>query len=152
MGYHATRALIQIEMTMKKALFLLALAIVLPVAVANAQVRDLDVGDIASFGNDFLGKQVRISGQITNTYGCKLPSNTGNRCLEITNPKVRGRVEVALIRDGTYTYEHYKDWIGNKTMLVFTGTVELRETADFSYKENLRAPLFILRRIDVAKP
>lgn len=135
---------------MKKILALLALTLSMASATVHAQVRNLDIGDIESFGDEFVGKTVRIVGKISNTYSCTLASNRGYRCLKISNPKQRGKVEEALIRDGAYRFEQYKDWMNDETLLAFTGTVELRETVHLFRADRSMTPALIVRRIEAA--
>ena len=111
---------------------------------------DIEIGDIESFGLSLLGKRVRYQGVLEKAYACQLPSNKGNQCL-IVNDVANEKKESFIIRHDAYPISEYKKWIREKTLLTFTGTVEMRDVADSTYKENTKSPILIGEKILQAK-
>ena len=117
---------------------------------AWAQIDDIDVGDIESFGISLLGKQVRYEGVLQKAYACQLPSNKGNQCLVVSD--ITNEInESIIVPNGAYSISEYKKWIREKTLLSFTGTVEMRDVADATYKENTKSPILIGEKISIAR-
>jgi hypothetical protein len=116
-----------------------------------AQVKRIEVGDILRFGHMFLGQTVQIVGVLDDAYGCQLPANRGNRCLEIRNINNPSLGDTAVVKENFYSFEQYKDWLSNKRILVFTGVVELRDGAMAAYGQPTKSPTLILKKIEAAR-
>jgi hypothetical protein len=116
---------------------------------ALAQVQSIDIGDITSFGVSLAGKQVRYKGIIINAYACQLPSNRGNQCLVVRDVANKNE-EAVIVPNGAYSISEYKKWMSEQTLLTFTGTVEMRDGSNPTYKENTLSPILIGQKITLA--
>jgi hypothetical protein len=137
--------LLKISQNLFRYVVLLVPLALYPAAYANEEI---EVTDIARFGKNLVNTKVFFKARISNSNECKLESNKGFYC--VTARAVTGDgVDWVLVADGKYNWRIYKNWIDTKAVLLFRGTIEMREESDS--RSGLRAvsPVFIAQEISL---
>lgn len=88
----------------------------------------LTVGDVRSYGNNFIGKTVYSFGYIQSSMPAQLESNKGMINLFVVdyyypcnhNPN---SVDYYALEEGMYDWKIIKQWVDTRTLLVFKGKV-----------------------------
>lgn len=90
------------------------------------------VGDVQSYGQNFVGKTVYTTGYIIKSQPASLAENKGLINLwvaDYTYPctKNSNHIEAFAMDESKYDWQQLKKWTESGTLLTFTGKVEMRK-------------------------
>ena len=106
----------------------------------------IELADIYRYGKNLANTKVLFEGVIVNAEQCRLESNKEFYCLRAV--EVNGAAaDWVLVTDGKYDWRLYKHWLDNKIVLIFRGSIQMREGSDAISGLRSVSPVFIVQDI-----
>jgi hypothetical protein len=123
-------------------IFLLVITISHP-AYADEEI---EVNDIRRFGKNLVNTKVFFKATLITSNECKLASNNGFYCVMVRAVADNG-IDWVLVADDKYHWHTYKNWLDTKAILLFRGTIEMREESNVLSGLRSVSPVFIAQDI-----
>ena len=117
-----------------------------------AAIEDIDVGDVSNFGNQLLGKTVRLRACAVHAYECL--HNEGYYCVNVDEVDeksnscrfAKNELDTLLISQSVYSFKQIKSLIKRKDVVRVTGEVALGNTKPDGEKEIKSAPTLFVKK------